>query len=75
MYSYLTDGGYVDTKAKGMKKPVIKCEIKFKKYKNCLENNDRMLRSQQRFNSEAQNVFAEKVKILLSSNDGKRLNA
>ena len=53
-----------------MKKPVIKCEIKFKKYKNCLENNDRMLRSQQRFNSEAQNVFAEKVKILLSSNDG-----
>ena len=56
-----------------MKKHVIKHEIKVKDYKNCLENNDRMLRSQQRFKSEACNVFAEKIKIFLSSNDDKRL--
>ena len=32
-----------------------------------------MLRSQQRFKSEACNEYAEKIKIFLSSNDDKRL--
>ena len=38
MYTYLTDYGHVDKKAKGTKKCVIKRNIKFQDYKDCLEN-------------------------------------
>ena len=37
MYSYLTDDGDEDKKAKGTKKCVIKQKIKFEDYKHCLE--------------------------------------
>ena len=48
--------------------------MKFNDYKNCLLNNEIILKSQQRFNSEAHNVYTEKInKIALSSNDDKRL--
>ena len=69
------DGGHVDKMAMGTKTCVIKQEIKFKDCKNCMENNKtKILRSQQRFRSEAHNVFTEKVvKIVLSANDGKRI--
>ena len=36
-YSYLTDDGSEDKKAKGTKKHIIKRKIKFENYKNCLE--------------------------------------
>ena len=36
-YSYLTDGGSEDEKAKGTKKCVSKMKPKFKNYRNCLE--------------------------------------
>ena len=36
-YSYLIDEGSKDKKAKGTKKCVIKRNIKFENYKNCLE--------------------------------------
>ena len=36
-YSYLTDDGSEDKKAKGTKKCVIKRKFKFENYKNCLE--------------------------------------
>ena len=74
MYSYLTDRGQVGWKAKGTKKYVIKREIKFQDYKTRLKNNRTILRTQQRFRSEAHNVFTEKVnKISLSANGGKRM--
>ena len=48
--------------------------LKFLDYKNCLLNNKVTLKSQQRFKSEAHNVYTEEVnKIALSSNDGTRL--
>ena len=51
---------------------VIKRIIKFNDYKNCLFKNEIMLKSQQKFKSEAHNVYTEKVnKIALSSNDDK----
>ena len=72
MYCYLTDDGYVDKKAKGMKKCVIKCEIKYEDYNNCLENNEKLLRSNQSFKSET-HFFMEKVSnIALSGNDDTR---
>ena len=73
-YSYLIDDGKNDKKAKGTKKCVIKKILKFNDYKDCLLNNEIMLKSQQKFKSEAHNVYTEDVnKIALSSNDDKRL--
>ena len=73
-YSYLMDDGNNDQKAKGTKKCVIKRRLKFNDYKDCLLNNEIILKSQQRFKSEANNVYTGEVnKIALSSNDEKRL--
>ena len=46
MYIHLTDDGYVDKKAKGIKKGVKKRKIKLKNYKICQENNETILNSQ-----------------------------
>ena len=73
-YSYLIDDGWNDKKTKGAKKCVIKRGLKFNDYKDCFLNNEIILKSQQRFKSEAHNVYTEEVnKIALSSNDDKRL--
>ena len=48
-YSYLTDDGKEDKKAKGTKKCIIKRIIKFDDYKNCLLKDEVILKSQQRF--------------------------
>ena len=50
-YSYLTDDGKEDKKAKGKKKCVIKRMIKFDDYKNCLLKDKILLKSQKRFRS------------------------
>ena len=60
IYNYLPDDGYVDKKAMGTKKCVIKCKIKFEDYKRCPENNKTIVRSEQRFWSEAHTVCTEK---------------
>ena len=56
-YSYLTDDGKEDKKAKGTKKCVIKRMIKFNDYKNCLLKDEVILKSQQRFISEKHDVY------------------
>ena len=66
-YSFLTDDGKQDKKAKGTKKCIIKKMIKFNDYKKCLLNGEIILKSQQRFISNKQN------KIALSNNDDKRI--
>ena len=55
-YSYLIDNGNNNKKAKGTQKCLIKRILKFNDYKNCLLNNEIILKSQQRFKSEAHNV-------------------
>ena len=45
-------------------------------YKSCLLNNEVILKLQQIFKSEAQNVYTKEInKIALSSNDDERLEA
>ena len=44
-YSYLVDDGESDKKAKGTKKCVIKQRLKFNDYKDCLLNNEIILKS------------------------------
>ena len=60
--------------SKGAKKCVIKRELMFENYADCLLNNKIMLKSQQRFKSNNHKIYTEKInKIALSSNDDKRL--
>ena len=73
-YSYLTDDCEENKKAKRTKKCVIKREVKFNDYKDCLLNDKVVLKSQQRFKSERHDVYTENInKIALSNNDDKRL--
>ena len=73
-YSYLMDDGGSDKKAKGAKKCGIKRRLKFNDYKDSSLINEIILKSQQRFKSEAHNVYTEEInKIALRSNDDKRL--
>ena len=73
-YSYLTDDGKEDKKAKGTKKCVIKRMIKFNDYKICSLKDEVILKSQQRFISKKQEVYTENInKIALSNNDDKRI--
>ena len=73
-YSYLTDDGKKDKKAKGTKKCIIKRMIKFNDYKNCLLKDEVILKSQQRFISKKHDVYTENInKIALSINDDKRI--
>ena len=82
-YSYLIDGyddsndeknKIINKKAKGIKKCVIKLKLILKNYKDCLFNNETILRPQQRFKSYHHKVYTEEVnKIALSSDDDKRL--
>ena len=74
MYSYLTDDKCVDKKVKVTKKYVIKREITFQDYNEDLKDNKTIPKSQQRFRSEVDNVFTEKViKNVLSVNEDKRI--
>ena len=73
-YSFLTDDGKEDKKAKGTKKCIIRKMIKFNDYKKCLLNAKIILKSQQRFISNRHGVYTENVnKIALSYNDDKRI--
>ena len=71
-YSYLMDDDSEVKKSKGTKKCVIKQEIMFENYTDCLFNDKIILKSQQRFKSDHHKVYTEEVnKIALRS--GKRL--
>ena len=80
-YSFLTDDGKEDKKAKGTKKCIIKKMIKFNDYKKCLLNDEVILKSQQRFISKKHDVYTENInkialsnnKIALSNNGDKRV--
>ena len=74
IYSFLTDDGKEDKKAKGTKKCVIKKMIKFNDYKECLLYDEVIFTSQQRFISKNHDVYTENInKIALSNNDDKRI--
>ena len=72
-YAYITNSS-VHKRAKGTKKCIIKREIMFEHYKDCLFNSKTIIKSQQRFRRDHHNVYTEEVnKIAISSNDDKRL--
>ena len=73
-YSYLMGNRKYDKNEKGTKKCVIKRRLKLNDYKDCLLNNQIVLKSQRRFKSERHYVYTEEInKIALNGNDDKRL--
>ena len=73
-YSYLMDNNNEVKKSKGTKKCVIKREIMFENYKDCLLNDKVILKLQQRFKSDHHKVYTEEInKISLSSYDDRIL--
>ena len=75
-YSYKTEDNVELKKAKGTKKCIINKMLNFNDYKNCLFDNGKVLRSQQRFKSKNHIVYTENInKIALSCNDDKRFVA
>ena len=73
-YSFLIDDFEEKKKNKGTKKCVLKGIPKFNDYKDCLLNKKIILKSQQRFKSEAHSVYTEEInKVALRSNDDKRV--
>ena len=74
MYSYLTDDGCVDEKAKSIKKCAVEPELQSEDLKNSLESNKIILKTHQRFNSEEHNILTEKFNNIYSRiNDDNRL--
>ena len=72
-YSYLMCDDNEAKKAKGTKKCVIKRELMFENYKDCLFNGEVILKSQQRFKSDHHKVYTEEVNKIALSSDDKRL--
>ena len=73
-YSHLTGNDSEVGKGKRTEKCIIKRELMFENYKDCLFNGDVILKSQQRFKSGHHKVYTEEVnKIALSSDHDKRL--
>ena len=68
-YSYLMDDDSEVKKSKGTKKSVIKREIMFENYTDCLINDRFISKPEQRFKSDHHKIYTEKInKIALSSN-------
>ena len=73
LYSYVTLSKKEEKKAKGVKKPVIKNQLKFEEYKECLFNKSILRKEQYNIRSYDHEVFTEKInKIALSPFDDKR---
>ena len=67
-YFYLMDDGNSDKKSWRITKYVMKRILKFNDYKDCLLNNEIILKSQQICKSEADNVYTEIInKVALRS--------
>ena len=73
-YEYLMEDESEQKKAKGTKKCVIKRQLMFEIYKDCLFNDKIILRSPQVFRSDPHEMYTKEInKTALSSNNDMRL--
>ena len=73
-YAHLLNDDSENEKFKGTNKSVIKRELLFRNYADCLFKDKTLLKSQQRFKSDYHNLYIEQInKTAVSSNDDKEL--
>ena len=73
-YAYLMEEEGELKKAKGTKKCIIKRELMFGNYKNCVLNDKIILKNQQSFRSDHYKVYTVEInKIAQSNNDDKKV--
>ena len=74
LYAYKMDCGKEEKKCKGVKKGVVKKDITFEDYKNCLFTKKNQQRTMNAIRSRKHNIHTESItKIALSANDDKRV--
>ena len=74
LYSYKMFEGKKEKKCKGIKKVVIKKQISFDDYKECLFSKQTQMRKMNVIRSHQHEIYSETVnKIALSANDDKRI--
>ena len=74
LYSYKMFEGKEEKKCKGIKKVVVKKQISFEDYKECLFSRTPQMRKMNVIRSHQHEIFSETVnKIALSANDDKRI--
>ena len=73
LYSFKVEDGGLTKKCKGIKKNVVKREISFEGYVQCLFSGDKKMKSMNIIKSENHHIYSKKVnKIALSNEDDKR---
>ena len=73
LYSFKVEGGSATKKCKGIKKNVVKREISFEDYVQCLFSGEKQTRSMKIIRSENHDIYSKEVnKIALSNEDDKR---
>ena len=73
-YAYLMDEDHEVKKCKGIKKVVVKNDITFQDYKNCVLNKETQMRQMNIIRSHKHDVYTERVnKVALSYEDDKRI--
>ena len=75
LYAYkMAEDGGEEKKCKGVKKVVIRKEITFENYKECLFSGEKQWRGMNVFRSRLHEIYTERVvKVALSANDDKRI--
>ena len=74
LYSYKVEESNTAKKCKGIKKNVVKKQIKFEDYVRCLFTGEKQMRSMKIIRSENHNIYSKEVKKLaLSAEDDKRI--
>ena len=73
LYSFKVEDGCLTKKCKGVKKSVVKKEISFEDYVECLFSGEKQMRTMKTIKSENHDIYSKEVnKIALSNEDDKR---
>ena len=73
LYSFKVEDGSLTKKCKGVKKNVVKKEIAFEDYVECLFSGEKQMRTMKTIKSENHDIYSKEVnKIALSNEDDKR---
>ena len=74
LYSFKVEGEKANKKCKGIKKNIVKKDISFEDYVQCLFSGEKQIRTMKIIRSENHNIYSKEVnKVALSNEDDKRI--